>query len=160
MNKDMRQATERELEDWPGVTFTEETGKTHTKVTLHYEGQTRLVVTSSTPSDVRAIPNHLSVLRKEIRALGAERKHIIVGAKVKPEPKTNLQIVKEPIMANKSKSDQIFDLIADLRYSEMLNFAEFLRDVATEKNLRRGDPRSWAAMLQSCVDVTREHKGE
>jgi hypothetical protein len=107
------------------------------------------VIASSTPSDVRAIPNHLSVLRKEIRALGAERKHIIVGAKVKPEPKTTLQIVKEPVMASKSKTDQIFDLIADLRYSEMLELASYMRDVATNENLRRGDARSWATFLHT-----------
>jgi hypothetical protein len=146
MNKDMRRATERELEDWPGVTFEEETGKNHTKVTLHYNGQTRLVIASCTPSDVRAVPNHLSILRREIRALGAERKHIIVGAKSPPQVKP-LQIVKEKTVSHKTKTAQIFDLIADLRYSEMLEFSQTLRDIATNENLRRGDARSWAAFL-------------
>ena len=156
MNKEMRQATERELEDWPGVTFTEETGKNHTKVTLHYNGQTRLVIAACTPSDVRAIPNHLSVLRKEIRALGAERKHIIVGNKAKPEP-VNLPTNKESNVSHKSKTDQIFDLIGDLRYAEMLALAEYLRDVATGENLRRGRVDSWAKMLHTAVQ---HRKGE
>jgi hypothetical protein len=155
MNKDMRQATERELEDWPGVTFTEETGKNHTKVTLHYEGQTRLVIAASTPSDHRAIPNHLAIVRKEIRALGAERKHIVIGAKAQPEPAT-LKIVKEPAMSHKSKTDQIFDLIGDLRYAEMLTLAEYLRDVATTENLRRGSSASWAKMLHEAVKARGE----
>ncbi len=153
MNKELRQATERELENWPGVTFTEETGKNHTKVTLHYNGQTRLVIASSTPSDVRALPNHLSVLRKEIRALGAERRQIIAGAK--PTPAAPI-ITKEITVSHKSKTEQIFDLIGDLRYAEMLGLAEYLRDVATNENLRRGRVDSWAKTLHAAVQI---HKG-
>ena len=154
MNKDMRQATERELEDWPGVSFTEETGKNHTKVMLHYNGQSRLVIAASTPSDHRAIPNHLAVVRKEIRALGAERKQIIVGAKPKP---VSLPATKENNVSHKTKTDQIFDLIGELRYAEMLALAEYFRDVATVENLRRGQSASWAKMLHA---ATQARKGE
>lgn len=154
MNKEMRQATERELEDWPGVTMTEETGKNHTKVTLAYNGQTRLVVASATPSDVRAVPNHLAIVRREIRALGAERKHVGVIAKARPDP-APLQIVKEAIiMSQKPKTQQIFDLIGELRYSEMLALAQTLSDLATMTNLRRGKPASWANLLDV---ATRAH---
>lgn len=155
MNREMRQATERELEDWPGVTFSEEQGKNHTKVILAYKGQTRLVVASSTPSDVRAIPNHLTILRREIRALGAERKHVVVTAKAPVDP-APLQLVKEKIiMSQKPKIDQIFDLIGDLRYSEMLDFAERLSVYATANNLRRGRPASWADMLHKAASDAR-----
>jgi hypothetical protein len=148
VNKEIRQATERELENWPGVTFTEETGKGHTKVTLHYNGQTRFVIASSTPSDWRSVPNHLAIVRREIRALGAERKHIVVGSKPKTEP---VKIVKETIVSHKTKTDQIFDLIGDLRYAEMLALAEYFRDVATVENLRRGKSASWAKMLHAAT---------
>ena len=157
MNKDMKQATERELENWPGVTFTQETGKNHTKVTLHYNGQSRLVIAASTPSDVRAIPNHLSIVRREIRALGAERKQIIVGAKDKPVTQpVSLPATKENNVSHKTKTDQIFDLIGDLRYSEMLALAEYFRDVATVENLRRGQTASWAKMLHAATQARKD----
>lgn len=158
MNKEMRQATERELEDWPGVTMTEEQGKNHTKLTLAYNGQSRLVVAASTPSDVRAIPNHLATMRREIRALGAKRKHVVVTAMPKPAtapvPAVALQIVKEQIiMSTKPKAEQILDLIGELRYSEMLQFAERLSYMAAQTNLRRGQPASWAKMLHAVSEI-------
>lgn len=154
MNKELRAATEKELQDWPGVTFEEEDGGKHTKLILKYRGETRFVVVSRTPSDVRAVPNHLTVLRKEIRALGAQRKHVVVGKKEPPANPVLREVPKsmEKPMSREAKQEAIFKGIGDLRYAEMLDLAEFLRDVATETNLRRGNPHSWAKMLQAAVD--------
>jgi hypothetical protein len=157
MNKEMRAPTIRELEDWPGVTMTEEDGGKHAKAVLHFNGQSRVVIVSKTPSDARALPNHLATVRREIRALGAERAHVLAGAKQKTEPPANPVLTAIPksmeaFMSREAKQEAIFRSIGDLRYSEMLSLAEFLRDVATEMNLRRGNPHSWAQMLQAAVD--------
>lgn len=167
MDKQLLAATEKELEDWPGVTFTVEDGGKHPKVVLDYKGETRFVVTASTPSDNRALPNHLATLRREIRALGAERKHVVVG-KAKPAPKPANPVLREvpkimekKLMTTEAKLDAIFEKIGDLRYAEMLLLAEFMRDSATEAKLQRGNVNSWAKFLQSGVDAMaadrREH---
>lgn len=155
MNKEFHTATVRELESWPGVTMTEEDGGKHAKVILHFNGESRIVVVANTPSDARALPNHVATLRREIRALGAERAHIVSGAKTKQPANPVLQaahIFKEAPMSREAKQEAIFKSIGDLRYSEMLSLAEFLRDVATDMNLQRGNPQSWAKMLQTAVD--------
>lgn len=164
MNKELRNATARELESWPGVTMTEEEGSKHGKLTLHYKGESRLVVVSNTPSDSRALPNHIALVRREIRALGAERAHIASGPKARgsvanPVMSAN-HIFEEKTMTREAKQESIFKSIGDLRYSEMLTLAEFLRDVATESNLQRGNPQSWARMLQMAVDCQLSAKGE
>jgi len=160
MNKEMRNATLKELESWPDVTMTEEDGGKYTKATLHYNGESRLVVVANTPSDARALPNHIATVRREIRALGAERKHIVVGNKAKKPKKAPVNPVLREVpksmekpMSREQKIEAIFKSIGDLRYSEMLTLAGFLRDVATEENLQRGRPASWANMLQAAVDV-------
>lgn len=164
MNKEFATATARELESWPGVTMTEEDGGKHAKVHLHFNGQSRLVVVANTPSDARALPNHIAVVRREIRALGAERAHIVSGPKLKPAPANPViraeHIFKEQPMSREAKQEAIFKSIGDLRYSEMLSLAEFLRDVATQENLRRGSPQSWAQMLQAAVDCHQAPKAE
>lgn len=159
MNKQMKAATLKELEAWPDVTMTEEDGGKHGKIILHYKGETRLVVVSHTPSDGRAVQNHLSVLRREIRGLGAKRKQIVVG-KPKKQPKAPANPVlreapksMEKLMTSQAKIEAIFKSIGELRYSEMLSLAEFMRDVATKENLRRGQPASWAKTLQAAVDL-------
>ncbi len=156
MNKEFRAVTMRELETWPGVTITEEDGGKHDKVFLHFNGQTRMVVAAKTPSDVRAVPNHLAVVRRELRALGAERAHVVVGQSTPKKPATKVfeQLPeKELPMSREAKLDEIFKGIDSLRYSEMLELAGHLRDIATDVNLRRGDMRSWAMMLQSATDA-------
>ncbi len=155
MNKELRNATEKELADWPGVTLTEEDGGKHTKATLHFAGQSRMVIVAKTPSDARALPNHLAVVRRELRALGAERAHVIVGKpKVLPvNPVLRfVPALMEVPMAREAKLDAIFKGIGELRYAEMLHLAEFMRDVATEAKLRRGEAHSWARTLQAMVD--------
>lgn len=156
MNKELRTATLRELEDWPGVTMTEEDGGKHAKVTLHFNGQSRMVIAAKTPSDTRALPNHLATVRREIRAMGAERAHVVLGKPKEPPANPVLRAVPqivEPPMTREAKLQSIFKSIGDLRYSEMLNLAELLRDVATDTNMQRGNVQSWAKMLQSTVDV-------
>jgi len=156
MNKEFRAVTMRELETWPGVTITEEDGGKHDKVFLHFNGQTRMVVAAKTPSDVRAVPNHLAVVRRELRALGAERAHVVVGQSAPEKPATKVfeqLLEKELPMSREAKLDEIFKGIDSLRYSEMLELAGHLRDIATDVNLRRGDMRSWAMMLQSATDA-------
>lgn len=158
MNKDMRAATIRELKGWPGVTMTEEGGKKHPRIVLHYNGETRFVVVSATPSDARAQSQHLAVVRREIRALGAVRANVIAASTKSPKPanpvlRESLKIKEKP-MSKENKLEAIFKSIGDLRYSEMLTLSEFLRDVATEKNLRRGYPQSWASTLQAAVDCS------
>lgn len=164
MNKELRNATTRELESWPGVTMTEDEGGKHGKLTLHYKGESRLVVVSNTPSDSRALPNHIALVRREIRALGAERAHIASGPKMQGSVANPVMradhICKEKTMTREAKQESIFKSIGDLRYSEMLALAEFLRDVATESNLQRGNPQSWAKMLQMAVDCQLSVKGE
>lgn len=153
MNKEFRDATLKELESWPGVTMTEESGRKHDKMTLHYNGDSRLVIVASTPSDARALPNHMALVRREVRALGAQRAHVVVG---KPKPANPvLREVPKPMekpMSREKKQAEIFKSIGDLRYSEMLELAGFMRDIATEMNLRRGSTDSWAKMLQAAVD--------
>jgi hypothetical protein len=151
MNKELYTATVKELENWPGVTLTEEQGKGHCKAFLHFNGQSRMVIVSNTPSDVRALPNHIALVRRELRGMGAEKAHVVVG-----EPKTrapHLSIITEEIpMSRENKIDAILKQISDLRYSEMIEFAALLRDVATVTNMRRGHALSWANMLQTAVD--------
>jgi hypothetical protein len=155
MNKEFQSATARELESWPGVTMTEEDGGKHSKLVLHYNGESRIVVAANTPSDSRALPNHIALVRREIRGLGASRAHLASGPKsdapANPVLRSIPQIMEKP-MSREVKQEAIFKSIGDLRYSEMLSLAEFLRDVATEAKLQRGNPQSWAKMLQSAVD--------
>lgn len=152
MNKEMENATVRELQDWPGVTWTEENGGKHGKLILSYRGETRMIVVAHTPSDQRAVPNHLATLRRELRGMGAEKKY--VTPKATPEVVAPaMQKLEELIVPKKTnKIEAIFTQIGDLRYSEMLELAAYFRDVATEKNLRRGQVESWARMLQAGVE--------
>lgn len=160
MSKELLAATERELADWPGVTMTQEPdGGKHSRVILHYKGQSRLVIVAKTPSDVRALPNHLALVRRELRALGAEKARVIVG-KPKEErpfkphvPATHkpLEVLEQIVTQPKKTEDKfraIFTAINDLRYGEMMQFAAILADGAVATNLKRRDIHGWAHMLQ------------
>lgn len=152
MNKEMENATVRELTDWPGVTWTEENGGKHGKLILSYRGETRMIVVAHTPSDQRAVPNHLAAIRRELRALGAEKKHAPPPKAAKATPPVMEQLKEAVLPKSTNKIELIFSQIGELRYSEMLELAGYLRDVATEKNLQRGRPQSWATMLQAAVE--------
>jgi hypothetical protein len=154
MSKELIEATVQELHTWHGVTMTEGGGKKHNKIILHHDGETRIVVISNTPSDARAVHNHLSVLRKEIRALGAVRKHVAARPKAQKKPLSTPIKPKDNQLTKETKLEAIFSAIGDLRYSEMLTLAEFMRDIATQENLQRGRPQSWAKTLQAAVDYS------
>lgn len=66
-------ATEREVEQWPGASVAFELGGRHIRCILSFGGSTRLVIASLTGSDWRGIKNHLSTVRKELAAMGAQR---------------------------------------------------------------------------------------
>lgn len=165
MSKELITATERELADWNGVTMTQEPdGGKHARIILHHGGQTRLVIVAKTPSDVRALPNHLALVRRELRALGAERARVIVGkpkvdrpfkphvpATQKPFSELEPIIMAQPKDTN-AKFKAIFDAIGDLRYGEMIRFAAGMRDMAVDHKLRRSDVHGWATLLQCAVE--------
>lgn len=160
MSKELIAATERELLEWTGVSMTQETTGKHSKIILHYGNQTRLVVISKTPGDFRALPNHLATVRRELRALGATKARVIVG-KPKAErpfkphtpathkPLEELEYIVTQPKKTADKFKAIFEAINDLRYAEMMQFAEILADHAVETNLKRRDIHGWARMFQS-----------
>lgn len=66
--------TERELARWPGVEFHRDVRGKHYALVLTFRGQSRFVVYPSSPSDSgRGALNHLTNVRAELRALGAQR---------------------------------------------------------------------------------------
>lgn len=159
MGKELIAATEKEIADWPGVTMTQEADGKHSKIVLHYGSQSRLVVVAKTPGDFRALPNHLATVRRELRALGAEKARVIVGKPKAERPfKPHVPATHKPLEAldqivtqpkkTADKFKAIFDAIEDLRYGEMLQFAAALADGAIATNLRRRDVHGWAQMLQ------------
>ncbi|MBF5091321.1 hypothetical protein F1640_15140 [Novosphingobium sp. NBM11] len=171
MSKELIAATEREIADWHGVTMTHEPdGGKHGRISLHYAGNSRLVIIAKTPGDHRALPNHLAIVRRELRALGAEKARIVVG-KPKAErpfkpliPATHkpLEALETVIMQTKNteqKFKAIFDGIEDLRYGEMLHFADLLRKASIAMKLRRSEVHSWARTLQFAVNA-HEHRSK
>ena len=160
MSKELLAATERELSDWPGATMThEKDGGKHGRISLHYGGESRLVIIAKTPGDHRALPNHLAIVRRELRALGAEKAHIVVGKPKAERPfKPHVPTTHKPLEAleivimqpknAEQKFKVIFDAIEDLRYGEMLEFADRLREAAICTKLRRSEVHSWARTLQ------------
>lgn len=160
MNKEILAATERELSEWPGVTMTQESQGKHGRVILHFGGQSRIVVVANTPSDHRALPNHIATMRRELRGLGAVKNAVVVGKPKAerpfkaPEPATQQPFKElEQVMSQPKKIATIFRAIEELRYSEMLEFAGMLAEAATETKLRRGFAHSWAQTLQFAIDV-------
>lgn len=167
MNKEFLAATQRELSDWPGVTMTEETQGKHCRAILHFAGQSRIVVVANTPSDMRALPNHLATMRRELRGMGAEKARIVVGKPKTERPfKPHVPATQEPFAAleptviqPKKTTDKfraIFDAIEDLRYGEMLAFSATLADAAIATNLKRRDVHGWAGMFQCVLDTRTE----
>lgn len=152
MNKQYLAETQREVEGWLGVTVSADTGGKHDRITLHLGSESRFVVAPSTPSDVRGIKNHIAEVRRTLRAMGAVR--IVAQPKpVAPAPAPTIH--KEPEMKTNNLS-QIFDAIEKLRYSEMLELASFLSEVAVVDKLRRSRPNDWAALLHYAATSYRE----
>ena len=155
MSKELLAATVKELRDWPDVTMTEEQQGKHRKVTLSYKNQNRLVVFANTPSDQRALPNHLALVRRELRGLGAIKSHP-QAVKIErlfrpyvPATQTSFANLEITPMKPNNKIEAIFTLVNDLRYGEMLTLAGILRDAATDIGLRRSFESDWAKMLHS-----------
>lgn len=70
----MDDAAEAELARWPDVTWSRSVRGKHYQLVLAFQGQTRFVIYSATPSDsFRGAENHLRDLRGQLRLLGAER---------------------------------------------------------------------------------------
>ncbi|NBC37326.1 hypothetical protein GTZ99_12275 [Novosphingobium sp. FSY-8] len=164
MSKELITVTERELQGWPGASMTLAPQGKHSKMVLQFKDQTRMVVIATTPSDCRAVPNHLAVVRRELRAMGAERHHP-TPAKPKPERafKPHIPAYQTPFkeldqtMTQQNakpvkKIEAIFAAIADLRYAEMLEFSGLLSSAAVSTDLKRRDVHGWAKMLQSAID--------
>lgn len=156
MSKELIAATVKELAQWPGCTMREETPGKHGKLVLGFNDQSRLCVMSMTPSDSRAVPNHLAIVRKLLRDMGASKAPVIVGKPQadRPErpfiPATTKPFVElETIMSDTKKIDAILTGIANLKYGEMLEFASLLSDAAVSNNLRRNRPQEWATMLHA-----------
>lgn len=167
MSKELIAATQRELGDWPGATMTQEPNGKHGKLVLHYNDQSRLVIMALTPSDSRAIPNHLGIVRRELRSMGAQKAKIIVGKPKEERPHKPMQPAtakpmkeletimseapKAPVNAGQ-KINRILASVADLRYGEMLEFAALLSQAAIETKLQRNRPHDWARMFQMLAE--------
>lgn len=77
---DLDDPTDAELARWPGVTWSRALRGKHYALVLDFNGLSRFVTYSCTPSDgVRGLQNHL----RDVRKVCAE-----IGAKRTPEPKT------------------------------------------------------------------------
>jgi hypothetical protein len=153
MSKELIAATRQEIESWPDTALVDEVQGKHRKLILSYKGETRFVVISSTPSDRRALANHIATVRRELRGMGA--------SKHQPAPKPFKQFVpatqpliieKEVIMKQANKIEAIFTSIGELRYGEMILLAELLASVASDMNLRRSQTNDWAKMLHSIAE--------
>ena len=159
MSKELLAATLQELEGWPDTSLTEDAQGKHRKIVLHYKDQSRLVVMANTPSDQRALPNHIALVRRELRGMGASKTH---AQPVKPSkgpdynpfipakqaPFKDLEIT----VKQANKIDAIFSAIGDLRYGEMLQLAGILSLAAVDTKMRRSYPGDWAKVLHSVAD--------
>jgi len=68
------EATERELARWPGVTAEREFRGVHLALVISLGARSRSVIYAATPSDgARGLQNHLAVLRRMLKAIGAEK---------------------------------------------------------------------------------------
>lgn len=151
MSKELIEATAQELKGWADTSFTEEAQGKHRKLMLRYKDQTRLVVIASTPGDRRALANHLAVVRRELRGMGAT-KHQPKPFKPFVPATQPLIIEKEKPMTRDNKIEAIFKSIGDLRYGEMILLAELLSSQASTMKLRRSYAGDWAKMLHSIAE--------
>lgn len=153
MSKELIAATKQEVEGWPDTSVSEEAQGKHRKLVLSYKDQSRFVIIANTPSDRRALANHIAVVRRELRGMGA--------SKHQPAPKAirgfvpatqNIIIEKEVIMKQTNKIEAIFQSIGELRYGEMILLADLLASVASDMKMRRSHASDWAKMLHSIAD--------
>ncbi|SLK04029.1 hypothetical protein [Novosphingobium mathurense] len=173
MSKQLIAETQREVSEWPDATMTQEQGGKHPRIVLHYKGESRMVVVANTPSDVRALKNHIATVRRELRGMGAT-KHKPVASNMNRErnypqridmPSEPAPVRQNPFenlgkstMSNQSTIDAIFSNIERLRYSEMLEFAAILSNAACQEKMRRSNVNEWARTLHTAC-VHRERYG-
>ena len=164
MSKQLIAETQREVSKWSDATMTQEQGGKHPRIILHYKGDSRMVVVASTPSDVRALKNHLATVRRELRGMGAT-KHKPVASNLNRERNDTQRIdlprekapvaenpfdnLRNPAMSNQNTIDTIFASIERLRYSEMLEFAAILSNAACQEKMRRSNVNEWARTLHT-----------
>lgn len=70
MDADLRKMVERELEGHANVRFDFERRKTHDRIVLSSNHQSRFVTVSKSPSDYRAMMNRRSDIRKILKEFG------------------------------------------------------------------------------------------
>lgn len=70
--RDFREAIERELQRWPGVSGSFERRKKHPAVVLSYGDRTASTTFPATSSDHRALLNKISDIRRTLRAWGVQ----------------------------------------------------------------------------------------
>ena len=142
-------------EEWPDTSMVEEVQGKHRKIVLSYKDQSRLVVMANTPSDKRALPNHIATGRRELRGMGAAKRHPQVTPKPERAFKPFAPAVQKPfeglevIMKPTNKIEAIFSAIGDLRYGEMLALSQLLSAAASDAKMRRSVPNDWAKVLHS-----------
>lgn len=155
MNRQYLAETQREAAQWLGVTVSQDTGGKHDRITLHLGNESQFLVVSNTPSDARGIKNHISLVRRTLRAMGAVR----IVAQPKPVAASTINnpvIHKEEEMKTNNNLATIFDAIEKLRYSEMLELASVMADAAVIHNLRRSRVNDWADLLHSVASNYKE----
>ena len=62
-----------EVGNWPGVEYTVERGGKHNKTRIAYNGVSRVMPLSTSPSDRRAPLNQVMYLKRVLREVGASR---------------------------------------------------------------------------------------
>lgn len=169
MNKHYFAETEREIAAWPDTSITQENGGKHGRILLHYKGESRIVVVANTPSDARAIKNHIATVRRELRGMGASKtvqppsqhQRTVNPFVCRDPPAQAAPIIEQPFAKltgetmNNNAIDAIFASIEKLRYAEMLEFASILSDAANAGKMRRSVPNDWARTLQLAAENNR-----
>lgn len=100
---DMEAVTKAELERWPGVACDFEMGGKHLKCRLRYGGKSRVVIAALTASDKRSGLNHVSQMRRELTAMGAQpvRQQKRQGPRpTRNKPTRHMQVEKAPVREN------------------------------------------------------------
>lgn len=70
MNRDMKQAIEREMAKWPGVEYAIEHRGKHPALVVRRGGASRFVPFTNTRTDRRGILNKVSDIRRALREIG------------------------------------------------------------------------------------------
>lgn len=127
-------AAVREIAEWPGVTHRLEIGGKHKRIYVCFRDAERFVVYPTSPSDaVRGVLYFLTDLRKELRAIGAQR---VAQARRKPVERKRRHTTIERVTTAPEITDPRADGLASLRdLAERLERAsKYPRLVRTVRN--------------------------